>query len=70
MTHAERWRHLVEVAFLLEEAAPDGVLALLDSALEVFPSGVDPVEDFEAYAVRRMLLAVRAAVAERCRPPV
>ena len=31
----------------------------LDSTLEIFPAGTDPVEDFEGYAVRRLLLALR-----------
>jgi hypothetical protein len=70
----DRWQSLVAGAFLLEEtltskegsgAAP-GVsapaLRYLDSLLEVFPSSLDPVEDFEGYAVRRMVLALRRAL--------
>jgi hypothetical protein len=70
----DRWQSLVAGAFLLEEtlaskegpeAAP-GVsapaLRYLDSLLEVFPSNLDPVEDFEGYAVRRMALALRRAL--------
>ena len=60
----DRWRHLVHAAFLLEEqAAEGGAIALLDSALEVFTAEIDPVEDFEGYAVRRLLLALRSAFA-------
>ncbi|WP_164021777.1 hypothetical protein [Pyxidicoccus trucidator] len=65
----DRWQHLVHTAFLLEEedsashaagATPEPeerqrrVKVLLGSLLEVFPSSLDPVEDFEGYAVRRL----------------
>jgi hypothetical protein len=72
----DRWQSLVTGAFLLEEslkATPPpsdtrqpGALAVsyLDSVLEVFPSSVDPVEDFEGYAIRRMALALRRALDE------
>ena len=66
-----RWQHLAQAAFLLEEhaAKPDrsaqGMLAPIESALELFTAGIDPVEDFEGYAVRRMLLAVRECFAAR-----
>lgn len=70
----DRWQSLVTGAFLLEEslgttpppihALPPGALAVryLDSVLEVFPSSVDPVDDFEGYAIRRMALALRRAL--------
>jgi hypothetical protein len=32
---------------------------VLDSLLEVFPSSLDPVEDFEGFAVRRLAQALR-----------
>lgn len=38
---------------------------ILDSALEVFDATIDPVEDFEGYALRRLLLALRQAIHER-----
>jgi hypothetical protein len=73
----DRWQSLVTGAFLLEESLkatpsprgdtrPPGALAVsyLDSVLEVFPSSVDPVEDFEGYAIRRMALALRRALEE------
>jgi hypothetical protein len=71
MTREDRWQNLVSGAFHLEEAmgpeasregaAASRQLALryLESVLEVFPVGVDPLEDFEGYAVRRMALALR-----------
>jgi len=74
MTREDRWQNLVSGAFNLEEAlgadsprdgaAASAQLALryLDSVLEVFPPGVDPLEDFEGYAVRRMALALRHAL--------
>ncbi|HYO72557.1 MAG TPA: hypothetical protein VEU33_41440 [Archangium sp.] len=43
------------------EAAPHA-LTYVNSLLEVFPSSVDPLEDFEGYAVRRMLLSLRRAL--------
>ena len=70
----DRWQSLVAGAFLLEEtlsskeAAIRGAGAIapalryLESLLEVFPSSVDPLEDFEGYAVRRMALALRRAL--------
>lgn len=70
----DRWQSLVAGAFLLEEtltskeAAVRGADAIppalryLESLLEVFPSSVDPLEDFEGYAVRRMALALRRAL--------
>ncbi|QRN95150.1 hypothetical protein JRI60_39660 [Archangium violaceum] len=70
----DRWQSLVAGAFLLEEtlASKEGpgdtsgaippALRYLDSLLEVFPSSLDPVEDFEGYAVRRMALALRRAL--------
>jgi len=63
-----RWQHLVQAAFVLEEQAggPNGLpataLSVVDSGLEVFNSGIDPIEDFEGYAVRRLLLALRTAL--------
>jgi hypothetical protein len=72
-TRDDRWQNLVSRAFLLEEqlrgaqgsARPDGLKAAVDyleSTLEVFPSSVDPVEDFEGYAVRRMVQGLLAAL--------
>jgi hypothetical protein len=58
----DRWRHLLQGAFLLEEqGSTRAAMALLDSALEVF-ADIDPVDDFEGYAVRRLLLALRSAL--------
>ena len=70
----DRWQSLVMGAFQLDEAlgskeaSVDGAgaaahaLRYLENLLEVFPSSVDPLEDFEGYAVRRMLLALRRAL--------
>ncbi|HVG56928.1 MAG TPA: hypothetical protein VNA24_00120 [Hyalangium sp.] len=69
MTHDNRWANLVNAAFLLDQTpripGPEGLrpaLSMLESALEVFPPSIDPVEDFEGYAVRRLLLALKAAL--------
>ena len=73
----DRWQSLVMGAFQLDEAlasrqnpgegpgATTHALHYLESLLEVFPSSVDPLEDFEGYAVRRMLLALRHALAQQ-----
>lgn len=65
MADDSRWANLVNTAFLLDQtprvSGPEGLqpaLTMLQSALEVFPSSIDPVEDFEGYAVRRLLLAL------------
>ena len=57
---AARWAHLVNAAFHLEETK--NVSGALDSALESFDANVDPVDDFQAYAVRRFVLALREAL--------
>lgn len=63
--HAEnRWTHLANAAFRLGEASGKedrlkSALEVIDSATEVFPPSIDPVDDLEGYAVRRMLLAFR-----------
>ncbi len=65
----DRWQHLVQLAFRLSESLEDPespaareAVRALDSALEVFDSAIDPVDDFEGYALRRLLLALRAAL--------
>ena len=69
----DRWQNLVSRAFLLEEQLratggaerSNGLKAAVDyleSTLEVFPNSVDPVEDFEGYAVRRMVQGLLAAL--------
>jgi hypothetical protein len=70
---SERWRHLCQTAFQLEDlreegpAAAGAALALVDSALEVFTSRIDPTDDLEGYAVRRLLLALRPTLSELAR---
>lgn len=73
----DRWQSMVMGAFRLDEVlgskegpgdgpgAPAHTLHYLESLLEVFPSSVDPLEDFEGYAVRRMLLALRRALEQQ-----
>jgi hypothetical protein len=60
---ADRWGHLANAAFHLDEASDgDGrkaALVALDSVLEVFDVEADPVEDFQGYAVRRLALSLR-----------
>lgn len=67
----DRWQHLVSGAFALDEKRPKGkkraantrdAIAYLESVLEVFPPSVDPLEDFEGYAVRRAALALLGAL--------
>ena len=66
----DRWQHLLHTSLLLDEE--DGVAQatpgreerqrraklLLGSLLEVFPSSLDPVDDFEGYAVRKLAQAL------------
>lgn len=74
----DRWQHLVQLAFRLEEECAvrgstsadqarveQRVRAALDSLLEVFPTGLDPNDDFEAYAVRRFAATLRTLLYER-----
>ncbi|WP_143195987.1 hypothetical protein [Archangium sp. Cb G35] len=70
----DRWQSMVVGAFHLDETLDskevpvDGsgaaahALLYLETLLEVFPSSVDPLEDFEGYAVRRMILSLRRAL--------
>ncbi len=73
----DRWQSLVVGAFRLEEAlsAKEGseqgagaALRYLNNLLEVFPTSLDPLEDFEGYAVRRMVLALRHALEKQSDP--
>jgi hypothetical protein len=73
----DRWQSMAVGAFHLDEnlgskeVPTDGAgaaahaLRYLENLLEVFPSSVDPVEDFEGYAVRRMLLSLRRALEQQ-----
>jgi hypothetical protein len=69
----DRWQHLLHTSLLLEEeegVAPTvqgtpgreerqrRAKLLLGSLLEVFPSSLDPVDDFEGYAVRKLAQAL------------
>lgn len=74
MGRVDRWQNLVNGSFSLCERAVAGdasvsrdrALEFLNGVLEVFPPSIDPVDDFEGYAVRRMALALREALlAER-----
>ena len=69
----DRWQHMVHAALLLEEQLGQQDLAsaqerrrrvqgLLDSLLEVFPSSLDPVDDFEGFAVRKLAQALQRAL--------
>ncbi len=69
----DRWQNMVHAALLLEEqvVAADPASAqqrrrqvqvLLGSLLEVFPSSVDPVDDFEGFAVRKLAQALQRAL--------
>jgi len=72
MAPDNRWANLVNAAFLLDQmpkrSGPEGLqsaLAMIQSALEVFPPSIDPVEDFEGYAVRRLLLALQESLSQQ-----
>jgi hypothetical protein len=72
-TRLDRWQSLVHASFLLDSSPRAPVAetaALVEHVLEVFGPSIDPVEDFEGYAVRRFALAVREALArEAARAP-
>ena len=40
------------------------VKAMLDSLLEVFPASIEPVDDFEGFALRRLAQALRRTLSE------
>ena len=73
----DRWQSVVMGAFRLDESlgskegpgqgseAAAHALRYLEGLLEVFPPSVDPLEDFEGYAVRRMVLALRRALEQQ-----
>ena len=69
----DRWQNMVHAALLLEEQVTSAdpasaqqrrrqVQVLLGSLLEVFPSSVDPVDDFEGFAVRKLAQALQRAL--------
>lgn len=71
----DRWANMARTAFLLDEqsatdprASPEArrtrVVAALHSLLEVFPASVDPLDDFEGYAVRRLVASMERALGE------
>ncbi len=75
----DRWQNLVTGAFHLEDELGSvrarGALArrrrameYLDNVLEVFPADLDPVDDFEGWAVRRLALSLRRALHETGAP--
>ena len=76
MQRDDRWAHLASLAFRIDEGQRDALqerltaaAALLDGATEVFPPSLDPLEDFEGYAVRRLLLALRTLIEDAAHPP-
>jgi hypothetical protein len=64
----DRWQHLLSAALSVGEAQEPGreMERRVTSLLEVFSSDLDPVDDFEAYAVRRFVQVVQELAA---RPP-
>jgi len=55
-----RWDHLLQAAFRLEEDPRlREAIQALDSVLEVFDGELDPVDDHEGFAVRRLALSLR-----------
>ncbi len=73
MSREDRWQNLVNESFALSEAlrqqgegpALEEALSFLTGILEVFPDSIDPVDDFEGYAVRRMALALHEVLLRR-----
>lgn len=80
VTRDDRWQNLVTGAFHLDDelasvrvrgsvARRRRAIEYLDSILEVFPADLDPVEDFEGYAVRRLAQSLRRALHDAGTPP-
>jgi len=80
VTRDDRWQNLVTGSFHLDDelgsvrvrgsvARRRLAIEYLDSILEVFPADLDPVEDFEGYAVRRLAQSLRRALHEAGTPP-
>ena len=64
MGREDRWQAVLQASFALDTDVakqPAALTTSLDGLLEVFAAGVDPLDDFEGYAMRRLLLALRAA---------
>lgn len=60
-----RWASLSAAAFRLDEHPRPGlreVRAALAHVLEVFDASLDPVDDFEGAAVRRLALSLHRAL--------
>ncbi|MFZ5445067.1 MAG: hypothetical protein ACOZQL_34070 [Myxococcota bacterium] len=57
MTHATRWARVISAA---EEISrnPEAARAQLETLLEHFERDVDPVDDFEGFAVRQLVSAL------------
>lgn len=58
----DRWRHLVACAFALQETPTEDLgpelACRLRSVVEVFDASIEPLDDFEGYAVRRLAVAL------------
>jgi hypothetical protein len=69
-----RWDHLVQASFSLDEDVAAGTITpraldlWLASVTEVFDAAADPVEDFEAWTVRRFATSLRSALAALPQP--
>ncbi len=70
----KNWEMMVSGAFLLEQrlarASSEAervkcVREYLATLEEVFPSSLDPVDDFEAFAARRLIRAVLSGLTRR-----
>lgn len=63
----EKWKHVIYAAETLSgiERSPtsiEQIIKCLDEIEEVFPKTVDPVEDFEGYALRQFTKAIKSAL--------
>lgn len=65
MVAPRRWAMLSSLAFHLDELPTprrEDVTLTLDTVLELFDAKLDPVEDFEGAAVRRLALSLQRAL--------
>lgn len=63
----EKWKHVIYTAEALSEmtrdpASIENVIKCLDDIEEVFPKTLDPVEEFEGYALRQFSKALKSAL--------
>lgn len=65
----EKWKHLIYAAETLSERGRNPhsirkVVECLNSIEEVFPKTLDPIEDFEGFALRQFVKALKSSLVQ------